>query len=183
MKTWCLLPVVGSCLAVGVPAPANMLPPRDYPVSRCVKFENLHEFPDIVVIEYVADSRDRHLVKENACVYKGSKLTQYVFLWAKRPHVEAVGLANLPIEQFLKDASDNKLGGTPDEPSLNLLSEDIRPTDSLLRGWGEYQSEELVYRLSRDPHGMIVTLAKKTLKGRRGEDRVETYPPATGSRK
>ena len=79
MKEKFILSTIFALLIVFPLVSADLIPENSHPLSRCVKFVNLNEFPEIILIGYYtgpgADWVDQNLyvINQSMCLTKGYK--------------------------------------------------------------------------------------------------------------
>ncbi len=149
---------------------ADIIAPHIHIVTRCIKFENIAEFPGIVVIEYFkgrgARSYDSkwggglYTVSQDSCVTQGDRHGRFYFLWAPKPWFDSVGIDHLPIQDFIKVLSKKTTSDSAGNSPLHLLSTDISPINKVVPDSNNLRFEELLYRLYKDKTGISVYLAK-----------------------
>jgi hypothetical protein len=168
---------------------ADIAFPHGRSITRCVKFENIAEFPNIAVIEYFKRdfgplyNQERgiggtlNIVSNNSCISQGSdRRGHFYFLWAPKQWVDYVGLEKIPVLEFIDNLPAKTELDSTDSSPLHLLSTDINPLDQVVFvNPDKLRSEELSYRLYRNKSGISVYLAKKVSHYQDGTLKTETF--------
>jgi hypothetical protein len=157
--------------------PPQNIQPGNYPgikihtaqtvtVARRVRIQNLDEFPDIIVIQYVHEpfgNKDtQEIVNQNAYLPNVFGRGSCYLLWSKKSHVDSIGLSKLPISEFI-NCKKNPMDSSCSQ-AINLLDSNLPLADSLVYGFGNPVREDLFYSLYRDNKNAIsFYLAKKNL--------------------
>lgn len=93
-----MLPLIGILLPL-FSASADVIPPDSHFVERCVRVANAGDFPDIVLIGYVADPAgreyDKYQVAADKCLTKGYKFDTLSIYWNAKGKGLAIDGRNL----------------------------------------------------------------------------------------
>ncbi|MCX6737092.1 MAG: hypothetical protein NTW73_03355, partial [Candidatus Parcubacteria bacterium] len=104
------------------PVLADVVPGNSHPLNLCVKFVNLNEFPNIVLIGYytgpMVDKYELYQVKNNECLTKGYKFNKLSIYWNTKDKLNSIDTNNLLLEDV------EPYGGYVDQ-SNPLIKEDI----------------------------------------------------------
>jgi hypothetical protein len=121
-----VIAAIGFLFALNALVSADVILPNTHPVQLCAKIVDLEGFPDIVVIGYIrtiSGGSDRYVVKQDSCLTKGYKFNGFYLLWTTKSYFDSIGLAQLPLDDFVKGLA--KKAASITESPIHLLSASI----------------------------------------------------------
>ena len=118
-------------------ASADVIPENSHSLSRCVKFVNLNDFSDVVLIGFytgpMVDTYEAYQIENDKCLGKGYKFNTLYIYWTTKKKFESLNLEDLKLDSEKIAGSGSDKEGNPHyydvySPSdLTLLLEDIEP--------------------------------------------------------
>jgi hypothetical protein len=183
MKLAILCAAIGIALIAAVAARADVVLPNTHRVTRCVTIQNAAQFPDITVIEYdfsvLSSTGQRYIVNRDSCLHQGYHCIYYV-LWAAKSYVDSVGIANLPVPQFItciRSPVDSLCTS-----ALHLLSSTIITNDSVVYdAVSTMTGEDLFYSLYTTNQTISLYLSKEVSHFSDGSSSTQTFLPPAGT--
>jgi|TARA_Y100000034_G_C6769275_1_gene343113 hypothetical protein len=160
-KIFLILAIIG-ILAVSLVS-ADVIPENSHSLSRCVKFVNLNEFSDVVLIGYytgpMVDTYEAYQIENDACLQKGYKFNSLNIYWATKEKFNTLDIANLNVDD------------------LTLLLEDIEPYGGYVDESNPLIKETTEYSIAGFKDGnLIVYKSKQTSEYNNGQsNKVETF--------
>jgi len=188
MKTRIILPIVFlMVLSLSIFVSADFIPENSYPFDRCVKFVNLNEFPDVVLIGYytgpMIDTYEAYQIQDNTCLDKGYKFNSLSIYWTTKEKFNTLDLKNLKLESEKvaiggRDDDGNPIYMDVYSPSdLVLLLEHIEPYGGYVDESNPLIKETIEYSIAGfSDEKLIVYKSKQTFEYNNGQsNKVETF--------
>ncbi len=128
--------------------------PGHHVVERCVKIENLRDYPDFVLIGvsvHPGGNRTEYIVNQDSCLSKGYKFNAFYLCWTTRDIYDSLGLDQLPVEEAVPD--DAAESGDVSQ-SVFLLSSSIEPYGGMVPDSNDLVKEEITYALKSAENGL-----------------------------
>src|SRR5665811_153644 len=168
-------------------ASADVLPENSHPLSRCVKFVNLNDFSDVVLIGYYTGPMikyEAYQIENDKCLDKGYKFNTLYIYWTAKEKFQSINLKDLKLDSK-KVAWD---GGVDDKGNtvyydvyspadLILLLDDIDPYGGYVNENNPLINETIEYSVAGYSDGkLIVYKSKRTYEYNNGQSaKVETF--------
>jgi hypothetical protein len=181
--------LIGIFLLVGIVnlVSADVIPDNSHPLSRCVKFVNLNEFSDIVLIGFytgpMVDTYEAYQITDNECLEKGYKFNSLNIYWTTKEKFNTLNLKNLELEskKVATGGTDNQ--GNPvyidiySPKDLTLLLEDIEPYGGYIDESNLLTKETIEYSIAGYQNGeLIIYKSKQTSEYNNGQqNKVDTF--------
>jgi hypothetical protein len=157
-----VIAAIGIIFALNVLVSADVILPNTHPVQCCTKISNANSFPDIVVIGYihmVSGGSDRYVINQDSCLTYGYKFNSFYLLWTVKSYFDSVGLANLPLDDFINGLGKKKTAVL--DSRIRLLSNSIDLYVPPVPDTNKLISEELRYLLYGNGSNIVVHLSEK----------------------
>jgi len=167
-------------------ASADVPPENSHPLSRCVKFVNLNDFSDVVLIGYytgpMIDKYEAYQIENDKCLDKGYKFNSLYIYWTSKEKFYSLNLKDLKSDSKKvaggDDGKGNQLYNVVYYPAdLILLLEDIEPYGGYVNENNPQINETIEYSVAGYSDGkLVVYISKKTSEYNNGQsDKVETF--------
>jgi len=162
MKKLFLIVAIFGILAVSLVS-ADVIPENSHSLSRCVKFVNLNEFSDVVLIGYytgpMVDTYEAYQIENDACLQKGYKFNALNVYWTTKEKFDTLDLENLNVAD------------------LTLLLEGVEPYVGSVDESNPLIKETIEYSIAGFKDGdLIVYKSKQTSEYNNGQsNKVETF--------
>ncbi len=126
---------------------ADIIPLGSHPVSRCVKFVNLDEFPDVVLIGYytgpMIETYEAYQIQNDVCLKKGYKFNLLDIYWTTREKFDVLDIQSL----------------NPDD--LTLLLDNVEPYGGYVDAKNPLKKETIEYSIARFNGSLIAYKSKQ----------------------
>lgn len=164
-------------------ASADIIPENSHPLNRCVKFVNLNDFPDVVLIGYytgpMINIYEAYQIENNKCLDKGYKFNSLSVFWTSKEKFSSLNLTDLKIDPKKVSGGDDK-AAYRDGYSLAdiiLLLKDIEPYGGYVNEKDPLVNEIIEYSVAGYSDGnLVVYISKKTSGYNNGKpEKVETF--------
>ena len=174
-------------LSLSIFVSADILPENSHPLKRCVKFVNLNEFSDVVLIGYyigpMVDTYEAYQIQNGACLEKGYKFNSLSVYWTTKEKFDTLDIKNLKLnsKKVATGGKDNNGNPvyidvfTPDY--LTLLLEDIEPYGGYIDESNPLIKETIEYSIAGfSNEKLIVYKSKQIFEYNNGQlNKVETF--------
>jgi hypothetical protein len=181
MKKSQVIAAIGILFAMNALSLADVILPGTHPVQCCTKIVNSGGFPDIIVIGYIRavnGSTDRYVANQDSCLTKGYKFNGFYLLWTPKSYFDSVGLANLPIDDFIKGLG-KKTSGAADS-RLHLFTNSLTIGSYIVPDSNTLISVEGAYKLYVNGSNISLYLSEQTSHFSDNTQKTETFPQPTG---
>jgi hypothetical protein len=180
-KNYFFMIVLLCVFAVGL-ASGDIMPDNSHPLERCVKFVNLDEVPDVVLIGYVIGPMIRNYeayqIEDDVCLDKGYKFNSLNIYWTKKENFSSLDLKNLSGKLKNGSRDDLMIGHDVYLPTnLTLLFEELESFGGYVDDSNPLIKETIEYSITEFPNGSLIAYrSKQTYKYNNGQpDKVETF--------
>ncbi|MEM4181783.1 MAG: hypothetical protein QXX68_01355 [Candidatus Pacearchaeota archaeon] len=166
---------------------ADVIPENSHPLDRCVKFVNLNEFSDVVLIGYytgpMVDTYEAYQIQNGACLEKGYKFNSLNVYWTTKEKFNTLDLKNLKLESKKVVTGGRDNAGNPvymdvySPSDLTLLLEDVEPYGGYVDESNPLIKETIEYSIAGFSDGkLIVYKSKQTSEYNNGQpNKIETF--------
>lgn len=168
-------------------ASADSIPGNSHSLSRCVKFVNINDFSDVVLIGYytgpMVDTYEAYQIGNDTCLDKGYKFNTLDIYWTTKENFNSHDLKNLKLdcEKVVSSGIDDE--GNPlyypiySPADLTLLLEDIEPYGGYIGRINPLIKETIEYSVAGYSDGkLVVYKSKQTSEYNYGlSNKVETF--------
>ena len=181
MKKSQVIAAIGILFVMNPLSSADVIVPNTHPVQCCSKIVNTGDFPDIIVIGYISaitGGSDRYVVNQDSCLTKGYKFNGFYLLWTPKSYFDSVGLANLPIDDFIKGLG-KKTSGAADS-RLHLFTNSLTIGSYIVPDSNKLVSVEWVYKLYVSGSNIFLYLSEQTSHFSDNTQTIETFLQPTG---
>ena len=154
-------------------ASADVPPENSHPINRCIKFVNLNDFSDIVLIGYytgpMIHSYEAYKIENDKCLEKGYKLNSFSIYWTTKERFNSLNLSELKLN------SEKFTGGGVDDQAT--YRDVYSPADLIfllgdILGYGDYvdennplMDETIDYSVAGYSDGKLVVYISKKISG------------------
>jgi len=167
-------------------ASADSIPENSHSINKCVKFVNLNDFSDVVLIGYytgpMISTYEAYQIENDKCLEKGYKLNSFSIYWTAKENFNSLNLKDLRLysEKFaigVDDEGNQTYGNVYSPADLIFLLGDIV-------GYGDYvdKTDPLInvtieYSVAGYSDGkLVVYISKKISEYNNGQsENVETF--------
>jgi hypothetical protein len=162
MKKLFLIMAIFGILAVSLVS-ADVIPENSHSLSRCVKFFNINEFSEVVLIGYytgpMVDTYEAYKIENDACLQKGYKFNSLNVYWTTKEKFDTLDLENLNVAD------------------LTFLLEDVEPYGGYVDESNPLIKETIEYSIAEFKDGdLIIYKSKQTSEYNNGQsNKVETF--------
>ncbi|MCZ7401932.1 MAG: hypothetical protein O8C61_06900 [Candidatus Methanoperedens sp.] len=168
-------------------ASADVPPENSHPLNRCVKFVNLNNFSDVVLIGYYTGPMvkyEAYQIENDKCLDKGYKLNSLYIYWTTKEKFHSINLENLKLDskKVAWSGGDDGNGNTVyydvySPANLTLLLENIEPYGGYVNENNPLINETIEYSVAGYSDGkLVVYISKKTSEYNNGQSaKVETF--------
>lgn len=166
-------------------ASADSPPENSHPLNRCVKFVNLNDFSDVVLIGYYTGPTigyQAYQIENDKCLDKGYKFNSFYIYWTDWTGKEKFSLKDLKFETKKvaggDDGKGNQLYNVVYFPAnLILLLDDIDPYGGYVDETNPLINETIEYSVAGYSDGkLVVYISKRTSEYNNGQsNKVETF--------
>jgi len=167
-------------------ASADVPPENSHPLSRCVKFVNLNDFSDVVLIGYytgpMIDKYEAYQIENDKCLDKGYKFNSLYIYWTSKEKFHSLNLKDLKLDSKKVSGGDDGKGNqlyidVYYPADLILLLEDIEPYGGYVNENNPLINETIEYSVAGYSDGkLVVYISKRTSEYNNGQsDKVETF--------
>ena len=168
-------------------ASADTIPENSHPFSRCVKFVNINDFSDVVLIGFytgpMVDTYKAYQIENDKCLDKGYKFNKLNIYWIQKEKFDNINLNYLPINSKkiatsgLDDEGNTLYYDVYSPADLILLLEDIKPYGGYINETNPLIKETIEYSVAGYSDGkLIVYKSKQTSEYNNGQsNKVETF--------
>ncbi len=132
----------------------DVILPGHHVVERCVKIENIRDYPDIVLIGvsvHPGGNWTEYIVVHDSCLSKGYKFNTFYLCWTTGDIYDSLGLEQLPIEEAIPD---DPAGSGDVSQSVFLLSSSIEPYGGTVPDSNDLVKEDIIYALKSVGNGL-----------------------------
>jgi len=168
-------------------ASADSVPGNSHRLSRCVKFVNINDFPDVVLIGFytgpMVDTYEAYQVEGGKCLDKGYKFNTLGIYWTTEEKFNSLNLEDLKLdcEKVASSGIDDE--GNPlyyevcSPADLTLLLEDVEPDGGHVSKINPLIKEIVEYSIAGYSNGkLVVYKSKQTSEYSMGiPEKVETF--------
>ena len=168
-------------------ASADSIPGNSHSISRCVKFVNINDFSDVVLIGYytgpMVDTYEAYQIENDTCLDKGYKFNTLDIYWTTKEKFNSHDLKNLKLdcEKVASSGIDDE--GNPlywhiySPADLTLLLEDIETYGGYVGRINPLIKETTEYSVAGYSDGkLVVYKSKQTFEYNNGRsNKVETF--------
>ena len=172
-------------------ASADIIPENSHPLSRCVKFVNINDFSDVVLIGFYTgpglgpgvNTYEAYQIENNKCLKKGYKFNTLYIYWTTKEKFNCLNLEELKInsEKYTGSGTDGE--GNPlyydvySPADLTLLLEDVEPYGGYIDETNPLIKETIEYSVAGYLDGkLVVYKSKQTSEYNNGQsNKVETF--------
>lgn len=174
-------------------ASADVIPEYSHPLSRCVKFVNINDFSDVVLIGFYTgvgvytgvggNTYEAYQIENDECLDKGYKFNRLNIYWTTKENFDHLDIKKLKLdsEKFASSGQDddgNPLYSYVYSPAdLTLLLEDIEPYGGYIYKNNPLIKETIEYSVAGYSDGkLVVYKSKQTSEYNNGKsNKVETF--------
>jgi len=168
-------------------ASADVPPENSHPLSRCVKFVNLNNFSDVVLIGYYTGPTigwGAYQIENDKCLDKGYKFNTLYIYWTTKEKFHSINLVDLKLvskKVALNGANDDKGNqayiDVYSPADLILLLENIEPYGGYVNENNPLINETIEYSIAGYSDGkLVVYISKRTSEYNNGQSaKVETF--------
>ncbi len=168
-------------------ASADVIPENSHPLSRCVKFVNINDFSDVVLIGFytgpMVDTYKAYQIENNKCLDKGYKFNTLHIYYTTKEKFESLNLKDLKLDSEKIEGSGSDKEGNPlyydvySPANLTLLLEDIEPYGGYIDETNPLINETIEYSVAGYSDGkLVVYKSKQTSEYNNGQsNKVETF--------
>ena len=100
MKQYLIYAVIG-LLMINF-ASADSIPENSHPINKCVKFVNLNDFSDVVLVGYytgpMIGTYEAYQIENDKCLEKGYKLNSFFIYWTAKEKFNSLNLKDLKLD-------------------------------------------------------------------------------------
>lgn len=168
-------------------ASADDIPENSHPLSRCVKFVNINDFSDVVLIGFytgpVVNKYEAYQIENDKCLDKGYKFNTLYIYWTTKEIFNSLNLKDLKLlsEKVASGGWDDE--GNPlyydvySPADLTLLLEDIESYGGYIDETNPLIKETIEYSVAGYSDGkLVVYKSKQTSEYNNGQsNKVETF--------
>lgn len=126
-KLFLIMAIIG-ILAVSFVS-ADVIPENSHYLYRCVKFVNLNEFSNVVMIGYytgpVVDTYEAYQIENGVCLEKGYKFNSLNIYWVTKEGFDSLDIKNLNVTNLTLLLEDVAVEGAYVDESNPLIKETI----------------------------------------------------------
>lgn len=168
-------------------ASADSIPENSRALSRCVKFVNLNDFSDIVLIGFytgpMVDTYEAYQIENDKCLDKGYKFNTLGIYWTTKEKFNSINLKDLKLDCDKVESSGTDYEGNPiyyevySPADLTLLLEDVEPAGGYVSKINPLIKETIEYSVAGYSDGkLVVYKSKRTSEYRMGlSEKVKTF--------
>lgn len=100
MKQYLIYAVIG-LLMINF-ASADSIPENSHPINKCVKYVNLNDFSDVVLVGYytgpMIGTYEAYRIENDKCLEKGYKLNNFFIYWTAKEKFNSLDLKDLKLD-------------------------------------------------------------------------------------
>ncbi|MEA1895397.1 MAG: hypothetical protein U9N36_09405 [Euryarchaeota archaeon] len=168
-------------------ASADSIPVNSHPLSRCVKFANINDFSDVILIGFytgpMVDTYEAYQIENDKCLDKGYKFNTLNIYWTAKEKFNSINLKDLKLDckRVASSGIDNE--GNPlyyevySPADLTFLLEDVEPYGGHVSKINPLIKETIEYSVVGYSDGkLVVYKSKRTSEYSMGlPEKVETF--------
>ena len=168
-------------------ASADAIPKNSHAISRCVKFVNINDFSDVVLIGFytgpMVDTYEAYQIEDDKCLDKGYKFNTLSIYWTTKEKFDSLNLKGLKLDCEKVESSGRDGEGNPlyydvySPADLTLLLEDVEPYGGYVSIINPLIKETIEYSVAGYSDGkLVVYISKRTSEYSMGlSEKVETF--------
>lgn len=168
-------------------ASADVLPENSHPLNRCVKFVNLNNFSDVVLIGYYTGPTigwGAYQIENDKCLDKGYKFNTLYIYWTTKEKFHSINLVDLKLVSKkvawgggVDDKGNTVYYDIYSPADLILLLDDIDPYGGYVNENNPLINETIEYSVAGYSDGkLIVYKSKRSYEYNNGQStKVETF--------
>lgn len=168
-------------------ASADAIPRNSHPLSRCVKFANINDFSEVVLIGFytgpMVDTYEAYQIENDKCLDKGYKFNTLDIYWTTKERFNSINLKDLKLDCKKVASSGTDSEGNPlyyevySPADLTLLLEDVEPYGGYVSKINPLIKETIEYSVAGYSDGkLVVYKSKRTSEYSMGlSEKVETF--------
>ncbi len=168
-------------------ASADSIPGNSHSLNRCVKFVNLNDFSDVVLIGFytgpMVDTYEAYQIENDKCLDKGYKFNTLGIYWTTEEKFNSLNLKDLKLDCEKVTSSGIDDEGNPlyyevySPAELTLLLEDVEPDGGYVSKINPLIKETIEYSVAGYSDGkLVVYKSKRTSEYSMGlSEKVETF--------
>ncbi|MCG7850167.1 MAG: hypothetical protein MIO93_13480 [ANME-2 cluster archaeon] len=168
-------------------ASADVIPENSHPLSRCVKFVNINDFSDVVLIGFYTgpmfDTYEAYQIENDKCLDKGYYHNKFNIYWTTKENFDHLDIKKLKLDSEKVASSGQDDDGNPvyydvySPADLTLLLEHIEPYGGYIDETNPLIKETIEYSVAGYSDGkLVVYKSKQTSEYNNGQsNKVETF--------
>lgn len=159
-------------------ASADVPPENSHPINRCIKFVNLNDFSDIVLIGFytgpMIHSYEAYKIENDKCLKKGYKLNSFSIYWTTKEKFNSLNLTELKLDTetvYLPAEAGYDDEGNPGHYNISSPADLIFLLGDIM-GYGDYVDENnplinetIDYSIAGYSDGKLVVYISKKIAG------------------
>ena len=100
MKKLCIISIIIIIFTISFVS-ADVIPQNSHALDKCVKFVNLEDFPEIILVGFytgpMVDTYEAYPIIDNECLTKGYKFNSLSIYWTTKENFEKIDLKDLKL--------------------------------------------------------------------------------------